>query len=315
MRKSLKIGTRGSPLALTQTEMMRAALAEKFPNLQSEVVVIKTSGDWVPADGEVRLSEAQGGKGLFAKEIEAALLAGTIDCAVHSMKDMDSHLPDGLTIDYMLPRQDARDCLIFKNRDAFSQKECGDLAGLLAGLPAGTRVGTSSVRRAAFLKNARADIEIVPLRGNVQTRIEKLEAGQVDVTLLAMAGLNRLGLGARADVIISEDAMLPSAGQGAVGIEIRKADTEIAEMFDAISCRETVLRVKAEREVLRILDGSCHTPIGAHGVLKRDVLFLKALVVEDGRVFKDEMSGPVQSASDAAALGAALGQRLKAQYR
>lgn len=302
-------------MALAQVRLVREALAKKFPELQTEIVVIKTSGDWAPSDGETPLAEAQGGKGLFAKEIEEALLEGSIDCAVHSMKDMDSHLPHGLCIEHMLPREDPRDCLILNKALAKHIKRGAqdDLSSILKALPSNVRIGTSSVRRAAFLQNMHPDIKIVPLRGNVQTRIDKLEAGQVDVTLLAMAGLNRLGLGARADVILSAGAMLPSAGQGAVGLEMREKDTAMADMFAAISCRETVLRVKAERAVLRVLDGSCRTPIAAFAEFNGNILHLRGSIAEINGTQRiaNEILGVVTTQAAAEALGEALGRLLK----
>jgi hydroxymethylbilane synthase len=321
--KHLRLGTRGSPLALTQTEMVKAALAAHYSDIQSEVVVLKTSGDWKHSDGEVRLSEANGGKGQFAKELEEALLRGEIDLAVHSMKDMDSNLPDGLSIECMLPRQDPRDAIIcrenFKNSANFSQlkmaKTGPNLETILEALGPDVRVGTSSVRRAAFLKSIKPDIRIETLRGNVQTRIDKLNAGQVDITLLAMAGLNRLGLGAQADFFISETDMLPSAGQGAVGVEIRRKDVEVAKLLDAISCSKTVCCVKSEREALRVLDGSCDTPIGAHAVLEGENMHLKVAVVSlDGsQLFEDEIRAIVRTSQEAIALGNEIGQRLKSK--
>ncbi|MGB0719224.1 MAG: hydroxymethylbilane synthase [Bdellovibrionales bacterium] len=262
MNRILKIGSRGSPLALRHVEMVRAALSVQFPDLQTELVVIRTSGDWSPSDGEVRLSEAAGGKAQFAKEIEAALLAGEIDCAVHSMKDMDSVLPDGLVLKHMLPREDVRDCLLFSGERGRVRADGG-----IKAIPHGAVVGTASVRRRAVLLAARPDLKIVPLRGNVQTRIDKVRAGQVDVSLLALAGLKRLGLAHEADVVLDINDMLPSAGQGAVGIEARCDDDAVLSIFGQISCAKTVLCVSCEREVLRVLDGSCHTPIGVYAAI------------------------------------------------
>ncbi len=213
--KKIVIGTRGSELAMTQTNMVCDALREAWPDLEIEVKEILTSGDWRISDGEVRLATADGGKGQFATEIEVFLTLNEIDIAVHSMKDMDSNLPDGLVIDHMLPREDARDTLLFADRDAVCAIE---------DLPAGTVVGTASVRRQAFMLSLNPALRVVPLRGNVGTRIEKVRRGDVDVTLLATAGLNRLGIAGEADVILNEDVMLPAAGQGAVGIEMRAGD-------------------------------------------------------------------------------------------
>ena len=257
--EKLRIGTRGSPLALKQTEMVRAELARVAPDLTTEVVVIKTSGDWKPEDGEARLLESAGGKGQFAKEIEAALLAHEIDIAVHSMKDMETTLPAGLSITHMLPRANPFDILIANDLAKNSQS--------ISDLKQGAVVGTCSVRRQAFLLGLRPDLKIVPMRGNVQTRIDKLRAGQVDATLLAVAGLERLGLAHETGLVLSAEEMLPAAGQGAIGIEHRAVDMKISALLDQVTCRTTTLCVTAERAALRMLDGSCHTPIGAYAVI------------------------------------------------
>ncbi len=302
--KKIIIGTRGSKLAMTQTGMVRDALQAAWPDLEIEVKEILTSGDWQIGDGEVRLSASEGGKGQFAKEIEQALLAGRVDIAVHSMKDMDSHLPEGLVIEHMLPREDARDALLFRDRSTVST---------IADLPAGTVVGTASVRRQAFLLSLNPALEVQPLRGNVGTRIEKVRRGDVDVTLLAMAGLNRLGLAEEADVILSEDVMLPAAGQGAVGIEMRAGDAAIADLLAPLNCQKTLLRVKAERAALAVLDGSCHTPIGAHAVLDGEQMHLRVSVVAlDGSVqYGDEERSTVRNVQEAEAFGQRVAQRLK----
>lgn len=299
--QKLRIGTRGSPLALRQAEMVRAALARVQPGLETEIVVIKTSGDWKPSDGEVRLEESAGGKGQFAKEIEAALLAGDIDCGVHSMKDMEARLPDGLEISHMLPREDVRDALL--SRQGLSLEQ----------LPQGAVVGTASVRRQAFLLRTRPDLKVVPFRGNVQTRIEKMKAGQVDATLLAIAGLKRLGLEKEATEILPDSQFLPSAGQGAVGIECRSADSEFLAIFSQFSCSETVICVQSERAAVAVLEGTCHTPIGALGTLKDGQLSLRVSVVKlDGsEVWFDQISAPVSTVQEAIAVGEMLGQRLK----
>ena len=305
--KKLRIGTRGSPLALVQTHMVRDALLAAHDNLEIEVKIIKTSGDWCPQDGEVRLAVDAGGKAQFAKEIEEALLAGAIDCAVHSMKDMETKLPQGLEIKHMLPREDARDAILFNN--------LADNGQNISDLPHGAVVGTASVRRQAFLLSKRPDLKIVPFRGNVQTRIEKLRAGQVDATLLAIAGLNRLGLADEASSILGTQDMLPAAAQGAVGIEARTGDDEISSLFDAIGCNITFLRVSAERAVLEVLDASCHTPIGAYAEFENGEIHLQAMVVSlDGaQSYAHETTGAVENAQDAQALGRAVGEALKAE--
>lgn len=300
--KKIRIGTRGSPLALRQTEMVRAELARAWPDLETEVVVIQTSGDWCPEDGEVRLSEAEGGKGQFAKEIEEKLLSGEIEAAVHSMKDMESRLPEGLVIAHMLPREDPRDVILFNDLAKNSQN--------IKDWPTGFTVGTSSVRRAAFLKALRPDLNIVPLRGNVQTRIDKLKSGQADATVLAYAGLKRLGLQEEVGLILEPEEMLPSAGQGAVGIEILSSNDNVLSIFSQISCAQTVSCVRAERAALALLDGSCHTPIGAYAVRQGDGLYLqvKVAAADGSQIWSEEGRG-----DDPEALGEALGIKLKSR--
>jgi len=313
MNKILKIGSRGSPLALTQVEMVKAALAEKFPALQTETVIIKTSGDWSPADGETRLSTIDGGKGLFAKEIEKALLAGAIDCAVHSTKDMDSKTPDGLVLEHYLPRADARDVLLVSNAVKSGHDALPD--DPFDALPQGAIVGTASVRRQAFLLARRPDLKIVPMRGNVHTRLEKLEAGRVDATMLAMAGLVRLGLEAHADYVLDEDDMLPAAGQGAVCIELRECDDDIIAIFNQINHGETQARVTAERGALKKLDGSCHTPIGAHATIAGDDLLLRLQVSSLGGATTILQQGVLSdwSSNDCAAFGTEVAAELKSK--
>lgn len=251
MKTLLKIGTRGSPLALAQTEIVIALLRQKHPELRPagavEIVRILTSGDQI----QDRLLSEAGGKGLFTKEIEEALLAGTIDCAVHSMKDMPTQLPDGLVISCLLPREDPRDAF-------FSLK-----ADTLDDLPPGAVVGTSSLRRQAIILARRPDLKTAVLRGNVGTRLKKLEEGIVDATILAVAGLNRLGQGHLVRHILEPDVMLPAVAQGAVGIEVRDNDTRVKKILSAIHCPVTELRVTAERAFLSVMDGSCRTPIAA----------------------------------------------------
>lgn len=303
--KTIKIGTRGSPLALKQTEMVIDALHLHFPDLECKTVVIKTSGDWKPEDGETPLPEDAGGKGQFAKEIEGALLAGVIDCGVHSAKDMPAILPDGLQMEHYLPRSDARDALL-----------C-DHCTSLTDLRAGTVVGTCSPRRAAIVQNMHPDAKVVPLRGNVHTRIMKLCSGKVDVTLLAMAGLERLGLDKGIEHgqvnAIPPEIMLPACGQGAVGIEIQQQREDLAEMFAVINCKQTHLCVKAEREVIRILNGSCHTPIAAYAVFEEGAMYLRALVASmDGtQLFTESARGAAGDAGSAVAIGREVGMKLK----
>ena len=317
-------------MALVQAETVQARLNAAHPGLESELVIIKTSGDWTPAHGDVRLSAVEGGKGLFAKEIEQALLAGDIDIAVHSMKDMDSQLPEGLQIDHMLDREDPRDALLLRDKVTSHLKDIDTNLSNYSQLnndafdaiSQGMVVGTASVRRAAFLLSKRPDLQIVPFRGNVQTRIDKLRAensendgANVGCTFLAMAGLNRLGLSDEADIILEPEVMLPAAGQGAIGIETRRGDGEVIANISHISDFKTVLCVKAERAVLCVLDGSCHTPIGAYATLEQGQMWLRVCVVSlDGQQrWDDDIRGSVATIEEAVELGRIIGERLKTQ--
>jgi len=297
----LRLGTRGSPLALAQAHEVHRRLGDAHPDLAVEgaveIVVIKTSGDKI----QDRTLAEIGGKGLFTKEIEEALLEGTIDAAVHSMKDVPTWLPEGLAITAILPREDPRDAF-FSNRGAG-----------LADLPAGAVVGTASLRRQAQVLMVRPDLKVVPLRGNVGTRLRKLAEGEADATLLAMAGLNRLGESARVTAPLEPEEMLPAVAQGAVGLETRVGDEKTAGWLAALDHRDTATRVAAERACLAVLDGSCRTPIAALAELDpsgRD-LWLRALVaMPDGtQAHRAERRGP---AGDADALGRDAGAELRA---
>ena len=251
----LRIGTRGSPLALAQARETVARLAAAHGDLAEEgaveTVVIRTTGDKV----QDRTLAEVGGKGLFTKEIEEALLEGRIDAAVHSMKDVPTWLPEGLGIAAILPREDPRDALFARAGDS------------LAGLPAGAVVGTASLRRQAQVLLARPDLKVVPLRGNVGTRLRKLSEGEVDATLLALAGLRRLGVSERATAILAPEDMLPAVAQGAIGLETRLDDTRTRDWIGALNDPESERRVAAERACLEVLDGSCRTPIAALATL------------------------------------------------
>jgi hydroxymethylbilane synthase len=303
MPQKIRIGTRGSPLAMAQTNMVAEALRGAAPEIDVEIVEILTSGDWKPADGEKRLLESAGGKGLFAHEIEQQILSGKVDCGVHSLKDMPSFLPEGLVIEHFLPREDPRDAFISAKYSSF------------ADLPNSAVVGTSSLRRQAFLLAKRPDLKVVPLRGNVATRLEKLRAGQVDATFLAYAGLKRLGLDSEAEVrqVLSPEEFLPACGQGIIGIEIREKDEELRSALEKIQDKVSGLRAVAERAVLQVLDGSCRTPIGAYAVLVDGKMRLScAVAMPDGsRVFEDVAEAPVATVSDAERLGRDLGEKLK----
>ena len=293
----LRLGTRGSKLALVQAGLVRDALAAAVPALAGadaiEIVPIRTTGDAIQ---DRPLSEA-GGKGLFVKEIEEALLSQRIDVAVHSMKDMPTAQPPGLVIAAFLPREDARDVLI-----------AGE-ARRIADLKPGAVVGTSALRRRAQLLHRRPDLQIVNLRGNVDTRLAKRAAGVVEATLLALAGLKRLGM-AHVGTPVPEDEMLPAVGQGAVCIECRADDAKVRAWLAAIDHRPTATCVAAEHAMLVVLDGSCRTPIAGHAILAADGLHLRGLIVKpDGsELIATERRG---APADAEAMGRDAGHELK----
>lgn len=299
-RLPLRLGTRASRLALIQTATATAVLREAEPSLRPAGAVaevhITTTGDAVL---DRPLAEI-GGKGLFAKEIDAALLGGTVDVAVHSYKDLETVLPDGIFIGAVLPRADVRDALIAR-----------DGAARVADLPAGARLGTSSLRRAAQLRALRPDLAIVGLRGNVETRLGKVESGEIDATILALAGLDRMGLAHRATGLLDPDEMLPAAAQGAVALACRADDDEVRALLARVHHHETGLRVDAERAMLAALDGSCETPIGGLAELDGDRIRLRGLVAtEDGAgIWRDSGDAP---AADGIALGHRIGAALRA---
>jgi hydroxymethylbilane synthase len=292
----LRIGTRGSPLALAQAHLVRDRLAAAHADLADavEVVVIKTTGDRV----QDRTLAEIGGKGLFTKEIEQALIDGGIDLAVHSMKDVPTWLPDGLAIACVLPREDPRDAFIA--RDGMQR---------LADLPDGAVVGTASLRRQAQLRHNRPDLQVVPLRGNVETRLRKLGDGQVDATLLALAGLKRLAMADRATAVLEPEEMLPAVAQGAIGIEVRTDDKSTRDRLAPLDDARTATEVAAERALLAVLDGSCRTPIAALARVDDGALALDALVaMPDGsELWRTRRHG---TAADAVALGRDAGEEL-----
>lgn len=300
--EKIVIGTRGSELALWQANKVKSLIDDIGQNIDVSIRIIRTSGDWRPEHGEVRLNADKGGKAQFAKEIEEALLEGAVDIAVHSMKDMETELPDGLVIPYMLPRVDTRDAFL------------SDIARNIDALPEGCVVGTASVRRQAFVLNKRPDLKVVPFRGNVGTRIEKLRAGQVDATFLAVAGLERLGMVDEIASVIESDDMLPSVGQGAIGIEMRAIDVDNLSFIGQISCSKTIICVECERAVLRALSGSCHTPVGVLATLSDGLLDLRVAVVDpDGsQKWEEHVKGNVTDMQDGIHLGREVGERLKA---
>ncbi|MEM1235345.1 MAG: hydroxymethylbilane synthase [Pseudomonadota bacterium] len=295
----LKIGTRGSPLALAQAYETRGRLMEAhgLPEEAFEICVIKTTGDdRALIDADIALKTI-GNKGLFTKEIEEAMLAGRIDIAVHSTKDMPTEQPYGLVMETFLPREDVRDA--FVTLDALSLSE----------LPKGSVVGTSSLRRRAQLLNKRPDLKLVEFRGNVQTRLKKLQDGVAAGTFLAMAGLNRLEMDDVPKKPVPEDEMLPAVAQGTIGIECRADDSAARELLAAIHHGPTGLRLAAERAFLYTLDGSCETPIAGLAELDGDSLRLRGEILRpDGSErLADEISGP---ASDGASLGKTLAETL-----
>ncbi len=291
----LKIGTRGSPLALAQAYETRARLMAAFdlPEDAFEVVIIKVTGDMI----QDRPLKAIGGKGLFTREIEEDLLAGKIDIAVHSMKDMPTIQPDGLSLDTYLPREDVRDAFI------------SPTLGSIAELAQGAVVGTSSLRRRAQLLNRRPDLDVVEFRGNVQTRLKKLDDGVAECTFLATAGLKRLGRDDVPATPVEPEDMLPAVAQGAIGIERRTDDARMAEMLTAIHDTPTGQRLAAERAFLEALDGSCETPIAGLAVLQGDQLHLRGEVLRpDGsEALNGERKGPI---SEGAEMGKSLAKEL-----
>jgi hydroxymethylbilane synthase len=293
---ALRIGTRGSPLAMAQARMVRARLAAAtgIPEDRIETRVIRTTGDAI----QDRTLAQAGGKGLFTKEIEEALHEGAIDLAVHSAKDMPTVLPDGLIIAAVLPREDARDVFISRK------------AATLPALRAGAVVGTASLRRQAIVKRLRPDLEVVPLRGNVETRLRKLNEGVVDATLLALAGLKRLGLTGAATSILPVEEFLPAVGQGIVAIEARAADTATRALLGKIDDAKTATALAAERAFLAILDGSCRTPIAGHAIIVGESLRFRGLIARpDGsQSFEATREGAIR---DAATLGHDAGSELK----
>lgn len=295
MTPRLKLGTRGSPLALAQAHEVRARLAAGagLDEAAIEICVIKTSGDRIQ---DRPLSEV-GGKGLFTKELEDALIEKRIDLAVHSMKDVATHLPDGLRIAAVLPREDVRDCLLTRD------------GGALDALPANARLGTSSLRRAAQMRALRPDLIVVPFRGNVETRMAKLADGVADATLLAMAGLNRLRV-PHGGMALPTDTLLPAPAQGAVGIEIRADDVQTAALVAPLDDAAAATAIAAERAFLAGLDGSCRTPIAALAEIAGDTLTLRGEILrEDGRARTGgQRVGPV---GDAVMLGRDLAEALR----
>jgi len=304
----LKVGTRGSPLALWQTRHFLSIVSQFCPVLRNaeafEEHIISVAGDRVQ---DKRLADI-GGKGLFAKEIHEALLDGQVDFAVHSLKDLETELPPGIVLACTLPREDARDAIILG-------PVCGapDASDPLACIPHGALVGTASVRRQSQILAARPDLRCEIIRGNVQTRLGRVRNGDFAASFLALAGLKRLGLEREAGVILPPEMMVPAAGQGIVGVTVRESDEELHELLSAIECPEARAVSRAERALLGSLDGSCRTPIGAHArLLPGGLITLTGLLARpDGSyVVRHTMEGPV---ADAERLGLELGDWLRAE--
>ena len=296
--KALRIGTRGSPLALVQARTVRARLATALGASEEtiELTIIRTTGDVI----QDRPLAEEGGKGLFTKEIEEALLRGDIDLAVHSAKDMPTFLPEGLLLAACLEREDPRDVFV------------SGKAASLAALPQGASLGTTSPRRQAIALRARGDLRLKPLRGNVETRLRKLDDGEVDATILALAGLKRLGLAGRATTIMEVTEFLPAVAQGAIGIETRADDAATREALARIDHAETSTAIACERAFLALLDGSCKTPIGGHATIDKGVLQFRGLIVKpDGS--EAHQTSVAGAAKDAVNIGADAGRALR-QY-
>jgi hydroxymethylbilane synthase len=294
--KVLRIGTRGSPLALVQARAVRDRLAAALgrPADTIELRIIRTTGDVIV---DRPLAE-EGGKGLFTKEIEDALLRDDIDLAVHSAKDMPTILPDGLMLAACLEREDPRDVFI------------SGKAGALTDLPPGARVGTASLRRQAIMKRARPDLEVALLRGNVETRLRKLDDGEADAIILALAGLRRLGLETRASRIMSTEEFLPAAGQGAIAVEAREDDVETRRLLAKIDHAATSAAVAAERAFLAVLDGSCKTPIAAHAMIEVETVRFRGLIARpDGSAVYDIAATGARA--DAMKIGEGCARELK----
>lgn len=295
MTSRLIIGSRGSRLALWQAEQAKAQLIALNPGLEIQIDVIKTTGDVKPDPLSVI-----GGKGVFTKEVEDALLSKRIDIAVHSLKDLPTILPDQLAISAICKREDPRDALVLRT---------GSMAQSLRDLPAGSVVGTSSQRRLAQIKALRRDLVVKDLRGNVDTRVRKLDEGQYDALILASAGLIRLGLHDRISAAISASEILPAVGQGAIAIEVRADDAVAVEATSKLNHRETELACRAERAFLRGLGGGCQFPIAAHATIAGDTLQIEGLVAKpDGsQILRGALSG---TSEDGDLIGTALATRL-----
>jgi len=288
-----RIGTRGSKLALVQSQWVKKCIEDQYTNIQVELVKIKTKGDKIL---DSPLSKI-GGKGLFVKEIEDAILRREIDVAVHSMKDVPAEIPEELMLTVFPIREDPRDALVTHRHPSLDQ------------LPPGSKVGTSSLRRAAQLLHVRPDLHVMPLRGNVDTRLKKLETGNLQAIVLAAAGLKRLGFSNRITQYLSTEQILPAIGQGALGLEARRKDKKTNEILSFLNHGPTETAIKAERAFLKELQGGCQVPIAAYAVVNGDTVYLRGMVAElDGSDFiGDEITGKMDSAKQ---MGRMLAKRL-----
>jgi len=298
MKEKIVIGSRGSKLALWQSEWVKARLESLYPEIQVHIEIIKTSGD---INTQQPLTVI-GGKGVFTKELEEALLDKRIDLAVHSLKDLPTILPDGLSLSAITEREDPRDALILR---ADSDLENPSIKNL----PQRAIIGTSSQRRMAQLKAIRPDVEIRDLRGNIDTRLRKLDEGQYDAIILASAGLRRLGWSERISTAIDPDEMLPAVGQGALGLETRNEDDETISIIQSLNHESTNIACKAERAFLRGLGGGCQQPIAGYAVVGNNRVFLEGLLASSDftEINRDKIEG---DANDAETLGETLAERL-----
>jgi len=296
LRKHIRVGTRGSALALWQAEWVKSELEKKYPGMAVTLTKIKTTGDKIL---DVPLAQV-GGKGLFVKEIEEAMLSNEIDIAVHSMKDVPTFFPDGLHLSCITKREDPRDALLSRNRVKFKD------------LPKGANVGTSSLRRQAQLMHIRPDFVIHQLRGNVDTRLRKLKEGQFDAIVLAAAGVKRLGLAENVTEYIAPEISLPAIGQGALGVECRIDDRELNDLISFFNHTDSRTCVMGERALLRRLEGGCQVPIACYGQMKDGQLHLTGLVgsVDGKRIIKDTIEGAPEKAEK---LGVTLAEKLLTQ--